>query len=172
MMYDYARHLAAAGHKIMVLAPESNRPVPGLSWQGFPAGMEMYYYRKTGDWRRSCYFDFSRRELREFFVEVFLAFVGRRVEHGEELCEAWAEVAAVPRSAVFEVEAEGFALEQPGVLGKQTKQDADEKAFEVVTGVTAGFKGVVKFTEHFGGVGVDGVLLLELVLLVAGDEGE
>ena len=36
---------------------------------------------------------------------------------------------------------EGFALENAGVLGEQAEQDADEKAFQVVAGVAAGFAG-------------------------------
>src|SRR2546423_13705388 len=67
IMYDYGRSLAAAGHRVMVLAPDSTRPTSGSGWGGPPAGMEMHYYRKADDWRRSFYFDYSLRELREFF---------------------------------------------------------------------------------------------------------
>ena len=83
-----------------------------------------------------------------------------------------AEVGAVFGGAVFEVEAEGFALEDAGVLGEEAEEDADEEAFEVVAGVAAGFEGVVEVAHDFDGFEVDGVLFLELVLLVAGDEGE
>jgi hypothetical protein len=74
--------------------------------------------------------------------------------------------------AVFEKEVKGFALENAGVLGEEAKENADEKAFEVVAGVAAGFERVVKFAENFSGFDVDRVFFLVGMLLVAGNEGE
>ena len=108
----------------------------------------------------------------ERFVEVLLALLRRRVEHFKEAREVHARVRAVGGGAVLEVELKGFALENAGVLGEEAKEDADEKAFEVVARVAAGFERVVKVAHDFGGFDVDGVLFLEFVLLVAGDEGE
>ena len=41
-----------------------------------------------------------------------------------------------------------------------------------MAGVAAGFQFIVELAENLGGLDVDGVLFLEGVLLVAGDEGE
>ncbi len=111
-------------------------------------------------------------ELLEFFVEPRLAFFHRRIEHGEQECQSCSKIAAVLGGAVLDVEAEGFTVEQAGVLGEQTEQDAHEELLEVVPGVTASFERIMQLTEHFGGFDVDGVLFLELVLLVTGDERE
>ena len=67
---------------------------------------------------------------------------------------------------------EGFALENAGVLGEQAEEDADQKAVQVVAGVAASLQGVVKVAHDLDGLDVDRVLLLECVLLVAGNEGE
>src|SRR5207249_4454767 len=90
----------------------------------------------------------------------------------EEAGQVHAEVGAVGGGAVFEVEAEGLALEQGGVFGEEAEQDADEEAFELVAGIAAGFEGVVEEAHDLGGFEIDGLLVLESVLFVAGDEGE
>ena len=76
-------------------------------------------------------------KLREGFIEVLLALVRRRVEDFKEPGQVLAEVRAVRRSAVFDEQVKGFALENAGVLGEQAEQDADEEAFEVVATVAA-----------------------------------
>ena len=60
----------------------------------------------------------------------------------------------------------------PVSLREQAEQDAHQKSFQVVAGVTAVFQGIVKLAHDLDGFDVDGVLLLEGVLLVAGNEGE
>ena len=66
----------------------------------------------------------------------------------------------------------GFAVKNAGVFREEAKENADEKAFEIVAGVAAGFQGVVQFAENFGGFDVDRVFFLERVLLVARNERE
>ena len=111
-------------------------------------------------------------ECGESFVEILLALFGRRVQHVEEAREVQAEVGAVLGGAVQQVEPERFALEDARVLGEEAEEDADQEAFELVPGVAAGFQRVVQVAHDLDGFEVDRVLVLELVLLVAGDEGE
>ena len=111
-------------------------------------------------------------EAGEILVEVPLALLLGRVEDAEEAVEVHAEVGAVGRGLVFEVKAEGVALEDAGVLGEEAEEDADEEALQIVTAVAAGFDGVVQVAHDGDGFEVDRVLVLELVLFVAGDERE
>ena len=83
-----------------------------------------------------------------------------------------AEVGAVLGGAIQQVEPERFRFEDAGVFGEEAKEDADQEAFEPMPGVAAGLKRVVEAAHDFDGLNVDGVLLLEFVLLVAGDECE
>ncbi len=106
------------------------------------------------------------------FVEIFLPFLRRSVEDFKEPRQVQAQIRAVRRRAVFQVEPEGFALENAGVLGEQAEQDADEKTFQVVARVAARLQRVVKIAHDFDGLDVDGVLLLKFMLLVAGNERE
>jgi hypothetical protein len=82
------------------------------------------------------------------------------------------QIRAIGSGAVFDEKMKGFAVENAGVFGEEAKENADEKAFEVVAGVAAGFEGVVKVAENLSGFDVDRVFFLERVLLVAGNEGE
>jgi glycosyltransferase involved in cell wall biosynthesis len=59
--------LAAAGHRVLVLAADSNRPKPESNWAGYPPGVEVHYYRKSNSWMKSFYFDYSLKEIRTFF---------------------------------------------------------------------------------------------------------
>jgi hypothetical protein len=108
----------------------------------------------------------------EGFVEVCLTLFRRGIEDGKEVREARAQVGAVAGRAVDYVEAEGFAVEYAGVFGEKAEEHTDQESFELVAGVAAGFQGVVKAAHDFDGREVDGVLVLESVLLVAGDEGK
>lgn len=67
IMYDYARHLLLEGFQVMVLTGDNNRPKPEDDWAGFPPGLEVHYLRKLGGWRGQYYFDFSWKELTDFF---------------------------------------------------------------------------------------------------------
>ena len=108
----------------------------------------------------------------ERFVEVGLAFLRRRVEDLKQVREVLSQVRAVGSGAVFDEEAERFTFKDAGVLGKQTKEDANEKLFEVMAGVAARFERIVKLAEKFSGFDVDRVLLLVGMLFVAGNESE
>lgn len=83
-----------------------------------------------------------------------------------------AEVGAVRSGAINEIEAEGFAFEDAGVFGEKAEEDADKEAFELMAGVAADLEGVVEAAHVFDRFDVDGTLLDEFVLLVAGEEGE
>jgi glycosyltransferase involved in cell wall biosynthesis len=67
VMYDYARLLAAQGHRVLVLAPDSYRP--SSDWTGFPEGVEVHYFRKFGGPLSRFYFDYSRSDLLRFFAK-------------------------------------------------------------------------------------------------------
>jgi len=82
------------------------------------------------------------------------------------------EVRTVHAGTVEKVKRERFAVEDAGVLSEKAEEDANEEAFQLVTGVAAGFKGIVEAAHDLHSLDVDGVLLLESMLLVAGDEGE
>ncbi len=111
-------------------------------------------------------------EVAEVVVEVGLALGLGGVEDGEEAVELGAEVGAVGGGAVADVEFEGVGGEDAGVVGEEAEEEAGEEEAEVVTGVAAGGEGVVEFGHEFGGADVGGVLGVEFVLFVAGDEGE
>ncbi len=81
-----------------------------------------------------------------------------------------AEVGAIRARVVLDEERESVALKQAGILGEEAKQDADEKAFEIVTGIAALFEGVVQFTEQLDGSNIDRIFHVELMLLVARNE--
>ncbi len=82
------------------------------------------------------------------------------------------QIRAVLSGAVFDEKMKRFAVENAGVLGEEAKENADEKTFEIVAGVAAAFKGVVKFPENFCGLDIDRVFFLVSMLLVAGNERE
>ena len=111
-------------------------------------------------------------ESREGFIEVPLAFFLGSVEDIEEAGEMKAEVGTVGGGAVLEKKGEGLPLEDAGVFRKQAEENADEKTFELVAGVTAGFEGVVETTHDFDGLEVNRVLFGKLVLFVTGNESE
>ncbi|WP_444994318.1 glycosyltransferase [Aliikangiella sp. IMCC44359] len=67
VMYDYAVQLIKLGHTVSVLAPENNRPTKDSNWDGFSSGISIHYLKKYNDWRKSFYFDYSYRELEEYF---------------------------------------------------------------------------------------------------------
>ena len=83
-----------------------------------------------------------------------------------------AEVGAVFGGAVEEIKPECLAVEDAGVFGKKAKENANQKAFELMSRVAACFQRVVQAAHDFDRFKVDRVLFLELVLLVAGDECE
>ena len=87
-------------------------------------------------------------KLGEVFVKVRLPFI-ERVFRMSNRREMQSQVRTIRRSVVLDVELERFAREQSGVFRKQAKQDADEKAFKVVSGVTARFQRIVQFAEGF-----------------------
>ena len=82
------------------------------------------------------------------------------------------EVRAVVRGAVEQVEAEGFPFEDAGIFGEEAEENANEEALKLVAGIAAAFQCVVETAHDLDGRDVDGVLFLELVLLVTGDERE
>ena len=71
-------------------------------------------------------------EGRQRLVQVLLPLVFRRVEHAEEVGQVQAQVGAVLGGAVFEVELEGFTLEEAGVFRKEAEEHAHEEPFELV----------------------------------------
>src|ERR1017187_6349004 len=111
----------------------------------------------------------------ESLIEIFLTFVDWFVWCVEDIKQSrqfFAQFRAVGRGAVFDEQTKRRGFKNSRKVGKEAKEDADEKAFEVVAGVSAGFKRAVKLAENFGGFDVDRVFFLVGVLLVAGNEGE
>ena len=111
------------------------------------------------------------RECRERFVKIFLSFLGGVLSTSNS--RARCKPRSDPSSAVrFNIELESFALENAGVLRKEAKQNANQKAFQFVAGIAASFQGIVEVAHNFDGLNIDRVLFFEFVLLVAGDECE
>ena len=108
----------------------------------------------------------------EVFIEVGLALVFGGVEDVEESGEFGAGIGAIEGGAVFEEELEVLLIEDAGVIGEEAEEQADEQHAEVVTGEAAGVEGIVQAGHDFRGLDVGGVFWVELLLLVAGDEGE
>ena len=69
-------------------------------------------------------------ERGERFVQILLPLVRRRVEHVKQPRQVQTQIRAVRSGAVFKVEPESVTLKKAGVLGKEAKQDANEKAFQ------------------------------------------
>jgi len=111
-------------------------------------------------------------ELVQLLVEVLLPLAGIGVEDAEELFEADTEIGAVGGRPVANEKLEGFLRKDAIVLSKEAEEDADEEAFEFVAGVAAGFERVVEVAHQLRGFEVGGVFGIELVLGVAGNEGE
>ena len=82
------------------------------------------------------------------------------------------KVRAVWFCAVLDVEPERLAVENAGIFGKQTKQDADQETLQFVTAVAAGFQRVVQVVHDSHGPQVNRILVLETMPLIAGDQGE
>ena len=90
----------------------------------------------------------------------------------EYVIEPYAKVGAVRARVVLDQEGEGIAVEEARILGEQAEEDAHQEAFEVVTRVAAVLEHVMQFAKQFDGPDVDRVFDIELMLLVAGNEGE
>ncbi len=108
----------------------------------------------------------------EVFIEVGLALVFGGVEDIEEAGEFGAGIRAIEGGAVFEEELEVLLVEDAGVIGEEAEEQADEKDAEIVPGEAAGVEGIVEAGHDLGGLDVGGVLGVEFLLFVAGDEGE
>ena len=112
-------------------------------------------------------------EAAEVLVEIAGAFVFRRIEDLEELGEPSAEVRTVfPRAVLQQVEEDVPGFEDAGVVREEAEDDADKELLQIVPLVAGGFKRVVEVAYPFGGLDVDGVLILERALLYAEDEAE
>ena len=97
----------------------------------------------------------------------------RRIEDLEELGEPSAEVRTVfPRAVLQQIEEDVPGFEDAGIVGEEAEHDADEELLQIVPLVAGGFKRVVELAHPFGGLDVDGVLILERALLYAEDEAE
>src|SRR5438093_351641 len=62
------------------------------------------------------------RQFSEFFQQILLPAIRRRVEHLKQASQLDAEVRTVGASMVFYEESEGVALEKAGVLGEQAEE--------------------------------------------------
>ena len=84
-----------------------------------------------------------------------------------------AEVRPVLGSAFVQPQAEGTCgLEDAGVVGEKAEKCADKEEFERVAAVAARLEQIVQLPHLFRGADIDGVLRLDLLRAVAGDEAE
>ena len=108
---------------------------------------------------------------------MFVQCIGTRalalVQHLEELGQLRTEIGAVLGGAVVQPQAEGTrGLENAGVVGNETEQHTHQQELERVAGVAARLEQIVQLTHLLGGLDVDGVLRLDLLRAVPGDEAE
>ncbi|OQC25796.1 MAG: hypothetical protein BWX70_02419 [Verrucomicrobia bacterium ADurb.Bin070] len=83
-----------------------------------------------------------------------------------------AEVRAVRPRLVLDVLRKNVGVEDAGVLGEETEEDAHQEAFQRVATVAARRHGVVKPAHHLRSFYIDRIFLAERADLVAGDETE
>lgn len=65
-----------------------------------------------------------------------------------------------------------FGFKNACVIGKQAKDDADQKLFKLMDVISRRFDGVMEMADKFGSFDVDRVLILEAALLTPQDEAE
>ena len=112
-------------------------------------------------------------EAVEVLVKIAGAFVFRRIEDLEELGEPPAEVRTVfSRAVLQQIEEDVPGLEDAGIVREEAEDDADQELLQIVSLVAGGFERVVEVAHPFGGLDIDGVLILERALLYAEDETE
>src|SRR5258708_14455061 len=91
-----------------------------------------------------------------------MAFVRWPVEDFKKVTEQRPQVRAVVAGAVTdEVQEDAFGRKNAGVVGKQAKNQAHKKAFEVVAHVARSEQGVVEPPHQLRGFDIDGVLVFE-----------
>jgi len=82
------------------------------------------------------------------------------------------QIRTVFASSFFDVILKNAALKDSGVFSKQTKQQAHQVKFELVTIVTDFLQLIVKPAHVFGGFDIDRIFLAGFMFLVAGDKAE
>jgi hypothetical protein len=64
----------------------------------------------------------------------------RFIENIEKLGQMLAQVGAVFRRFVFDIQPEGFALENAGIFREEAKENSDQKPLQIVPPVAAVFE--------------------------------
>ncbi len=112
------------------------------------------------------------REGGQGFIKILLPLVRRHVEHREKLFQVDPQIRAIGLCAVLDEEPKRLAFEDARALREKAEQDPHQEAFEIVAFVSAGLQRVVQAVHDGDRLQIDRVVILEAVLLVAGDEGE
>ena len=109
----------------------------------------------------------------DLLVERLAAPGFGRVQRLKELAQPRAQVRAIGGGALFDKGAKRLrGLKNPGVVGKQAKQQPHQQHFQRMGGVAAGLERVVQPPHALGGADVDGVLRLDLQRFVARQKAE
>ncbi|GGE19168.1 hypothetical protein GCM10011529_27110 [Polymorphobacter glacialis] len=96
----------------------------------------------------------------------------RGIENVEQFDEGASGVGAIGLGVeIDQLEENVLGLENAGVVGEQAEQQADQQAFEIMTGVAAILQRIVEAAHQLGGLDVDAGLGGEAAL-AAEDEGE
>ena len=112
-------------------------------------------------------------KARQVVVQCAGARVFRRIEHLEELCQEGSQVGTVVAGAgLDEVEENVARLEDAGIIGKETENDAYQETLQVVALVPRRGERIVQPSYQLGGFDVGGVLVAEGMALHAEDEAE
>ena len=97
----------------------------------------------------------------------------RLIQDLEELCQARTKVGAIARGALFEPQTERLRrLEDSGVIGEQTEEQAHQQQFQRMSGIAARLEQIVQVAHLLGRLDVDRVLRAYLLRAIAGDEAE
>jgi len=170
-----AAHLASFSgfHHRLEQRPEDRWRNPGPIEPG--AGQQSVAHR-AGEGRKTKPLSEQRAvdigEAGKHLVEICLALLGRGIEHLEQLSQVQTQVRAVRHSTVLEIEAKRLAFEEARIFREKTEQYTDQETFEGVPVIASRIEGIMEVSKDLDGFDVDGVLILEAVLLVTGNEGK
>ena len=109
----------------------------------------------------------------QVLIQRVLTLRFRGIQHLEQFGQLRPGIRAVLVRAFFdEVEKDVARLEDAGIVRKETKNDAHQKAFEIVPRVARLREGVVQVSREFGGLDVGGVLIPKGAAAKPKDEAE
>jgi hypothetical protein len=112
-------------------------------------------------------------EGRQAFVEALLTSFGLRVEDLEKFCELRAKVTAIFLSFLFHPFPKCLGgLKKPGIIGKETEQEANQQNFQGMICVARTLESVMEAAHALCGTDVDWILWPNGLTLITRDEAK